>query len=449
MKKKFVLNLFINLILILHLLIILTFLSKLSSSPLEYKNVYVFYLVILFISTLIVIFCIIKNHRKIYLIYFSISLLTLYFFEINIFLKNNKSILDLKIEISKKKNSIFDARSREDYIKHKRLITKNIFPSFTFKNLKKDIEKENIYPLSGISMAQTIMCNENGNFIEFFSDRYGFNNKNEIWDLEKINFILIGDSFVFGNCVTRDQNLLSNLENITNKKGLNLGYENSGTLFQLAIIREFKEIIKKKEIKKLIWLFYDFNDLRDLDIEMENKILRKYLEKKNYSQNYINKQDLKDKILKKIINEKLSKINNKSELKTSNKLINIQNLLQILLFKNLRSKINVKYLLPKNQIDFDENHKKNLGKILYNLKEIEKELGIDLYLFYLPTHTWKSNEEIITFIKNKNVKIIDLYNELYKKQDRWELFPYGLSGHFNPEGYKELSQVIFNFAFKN
>ena len=103
MKKKFVLNLFINLILILHLLIILTFLSKLSSSPLEYKNVYVFYLVILFISTLIVIFCIIKNHRKIYLIYFSISLLTLYFFEINIFLKNNKSILDLKIEISKKK----------------------------------------------------------------------------------------------------------------------------------------------------------------------------------------------------------------------------------------------------------------------------------------------------------------------------------------------------------
>jgi len=109
----------------------------------------------------------------------------------------------------------------------------------------------------------------------------------------------------------------------------------------------------------------------------------------------------------------------------------------------------VKYLLPKNQIDFDENHKKNLGKILYNLKEIEKELGIDLYLFYLPTHTWKSNEEIITFIKNKNVKIIDLYNELYKKQDRWELFPYGLPGHFNPEGYKELSQVIFNFAFKN
>ena len=59
---------------------------------------------------------------------------------------------------------------------------------------------------------------------------------------------------------------------------------------------------------------------------------------------------------------------------------------------------------------------KNLGKILYNLKEIEKELGIDLYLFYLPTHTWKSNEEIITFIKNKNVKIIDLYNELYKNR---------------------------------
>lgn len=449
-KKKGKLRLILYSILIIHILFLVILFNKILFSSEIYRKVYLVYVFILILSIAIIIYCIYKNLIKFYLAYFIIFVITAYFFEIRIFHTNSKNIIDLKEEISSKNGLIFDSRSRERYLKDRRIEEKNIFPSIRFKNLNLELKEKSIYPLSGVSMTQTILCNENGNFIEFFSDRFGYNNNDEVWDLKEIDFILIGDSFVLGNCVNREKNLLSNLEKLTNKRGLNLGYENSGPLMQYATIREFKEIIVKKKINKIIWLFYDFNDLRDLEIEMKTRILNQYLENKNFSQNLINKQSVKDSILKKIINNKLSVISSLNKnLDRNDKAIKIQNFKEILILKNLRSKINVKYLLPKNKISFDKNDQKNINKIFNNIKEIEKDLGVDLILFYLPTHTWKSNDEIIQIIKNKKIDVVDLYTELYEKKNRWDLFPYSLPGHFNPYGYKELSQIIFNFAFKD
>ena len=56
-----------------------------------------------------------------------------------------------------------------------------------------------------------------------FSNNYWFNNDDNIWDSEDLDFVLIGDSFTHGACVTRDQNIAGKLISL-GYKTLNLGY---------------------------------------------------------------------------------------------------------------------------------------------------------------------------------------------------------------------------------
>ena len=72
----------------------------------------------------------------------------------------------------------------------------------------------NFLPLSGLSNSLTLNCNENGYYSIFKSDKYGFNNPNEIWGNKKLDLVLLGDSFVMGNCVNKPNDLKSILKKI-------------------------------------------------------------------------------------------------------------------------------------------------------------------------------------------------------------------------------------------
>ena len=84
-----------------------------------------------------------------------------------------------------------------------------------------DVGSEKILTFSGVSFAKTIMCNENGYYSIYDSDRFGFNNPDDQWD-QDLDFLLIGDSFVNGACVNRPNDIGSNLRKF-NLNGLNLG----------------------------------------------------------------------------------------------------------------------------------------------------------------------------------------------------------------------------------
>ena len=66
---------------------------------------------------------------------------------------------------------------------------------------------KSIFYLSGISNSKTIYCNENGYFSIYQSDRFGFNNPDDEWDSNEIEFLLLGDSFTHGACVNRPDDL--------------------------------------------------------------------------------------------------------------------------------------------------------------------------------------------------------------------------------------------------
>ena len=225
-----------------------------------------------------------KNiENNIYLIFFSI-LLSLYILEAGLILFDNyqkKEEISKKIKLYKEETGKdYDTRKKIKVYRELKKKNKRIGVSYHRKYFKKNNE---IFPLSGLSHAKTINCNEGGFFSLYESDRYGFNNPDKEWNKKNIEFLLVGDSYGHGACVNESNTIAGNLRKFNqNKFGIiNLSYNGNGTLTEYAGLREY---ISDLKVKKVIWLFFH-NDLLNLSDEINNPILKLYLDDKNFSQN--------------------------------------------------------------------------------------------------------------------------------------------------------------------
>ena len=99
--------------------------------------------------------------------------------------------------------------------------TKNDNLTIFYRNFVKDINGDTIFPLSGLANKETVLCNENGYFSQYLSDRYGFRNDDNLWDMD-LDWVLLGDSFVHGSCVNNNQTIHHHLKNGLGQKNIKL-----------------------------------------------------------------------------------------------------------------------------------------------------------------------------------------------------------------------------------
>ena len=112
---------------------------------------------------------------------------------------NNREI---KKKLSSKYNYSFDERFIYEYVRDENL--KTIFGNSPTKYVSlENISDYNFIPLSSFSNEKIYLCNETGEHSFYQSDRYGFNNIDEIWEEKIADLILIGDSFVTGSCTNK------------------------------------------------------------------------------------------------------------------------------------------------------------------------------------------------------------------------------------------------------
>ena len=183
-----------------------------------------------------------KTYKANILLTFISILITLYLCEAFLTIKQNKKTLAHKIKIYKKKTGLdYDLRSILEIYNDEKKIDKNVTIRYSPKVLLKDNIKlsNNLFPLSGISNSKTIHCNEEGYYSTFYSDRYGFNNPDKVWKNSNVNAIFIGDSFTFGDCVNRPNDIPSVIRDQTASNIINLGYRGNGPLIEYATIREY------------------------------------------------------------------------------------------------------------------------------------------------------------------------------------------------------------------
>lgn len=373
-------------------------------------------------------------------VFFSIFVTELYLAYKNYnYITINPSILD-----EKKKTKInFDNRSKfkifNDLKKEDLDIVMAVPPlSYLFSgNINKEIE---LFPLSGISNSKTIHCNESGYYSIYKSDRYGFNNPDYVWDKNEIDLVIIGDSFAHGACVNRPSDISSNLRKEYNLNVINLGYSSNGPLIEYSTLKEYYF----NNMDKVVWIFFEGNDILDLKFEKKNLILKNYLNNENFTQRLKFKQ------------EKINTLNNQVIL--NEKKFYFKNLIKL---GNLRAAIKKIITSKENNFAFggdlkDEDIFEFLN-IIHKAKKFSDENNLDFYFVYLPDTNRilnaKYNNKTYNVIKNElkkfEIEFIDLKKAMFDKNDNFlDYFPFRQINHFNEIGYEKMSKEIYKFIYE-
>ena len=355
--------------------------------------------------------------------------------------------------IEKNKAKIFEKETGKKYEYRNKILVFNELkkknPNLTSTLVPKHFaisSEQKVVPLGGLSKSKTLHCKENGYFSIFESDRYGFNNPDEEWENDEIEFFLVGDSFTMGECVNRPYDFGSVLRKLSKKSVLNLGYSSNGPMLQFAALWEYLD----KKVNNILWFYFEDNDLQDLKDTMNSKILNNYLDNENFSQSLRLKQEEIDIIVDKTVKEHLKYFQSREEKRKKN---------QILRFIRLdKTKDKVKALMNNNNNQkkkFNEEVFLRFKKILEHSQILAKKNNAELYFIYLPSYQRFSKfgidgdlnqrDELISMVKSLNIKFIDIFKEIEKNElDYKSLFPFGLYGHYNIKGYNEISKIIYD-----
>lgn len=314
---------------------------------------------------------------------------------------------------------------------------------------------------STFSNSSIFTCNENGYYPIVNSDRYGFYNDNEVWE-KPLDIVFVGDSFTAGSCVNIEDNIVYNYKkNFQNKNILNLGTAGSFPLLDLLKLKEYIfHSSQNQKPKKIYWLYYEGNDLRELrnfNIKYKETYLFKYLTNPMFSQDLLYNDKARNTEISKSLDYVLSIIKNKNIQKKPHK----YKFHHFLTMAKIRSLLLNSFFSEKQDIDFEvlnlfENIisqanylvKKNDGELIfvylptierynkykvYNIKVNNKSI-LDIKLRY---------SEVIKMIKKQDVKIIDIKKDIFDKfEDPLELFPQRKHHHYNSKGYKLIADYL-------
>jgi len=397
-----------------------------SGEKRDYYEIYYIISISLIIFSIITFY--INETIKTYIIItLSTIIFTLYVFEGYLSVYGGIGVLQLvkKIKIYKEKTGKrYDTRSSlkvyEDLKKNNESIVFTVGPKY--------YEQKKIYSLSGISNARTIFCNENGYQSIYKSDRYGFNNPNDEWDKKDIEFLLLGDSFIHGQCVNRPHDIASVLRTLSKKSALNLGYRGIGPLTELAILREYL----RPGVKNILWFYFENSDIYDLESELKKQILLNYIKDLNFTQNLNNKQSIIDEVAKK-------------EMKS---IYNRYKSIKLIKLYRLRTKLKERF---RTNTGKQLNVQPEFKEILKQANNLAIKNNSKLYFVYLPHYAlYKINykdpnyESVKKIIKELNIPFIDIHKEVFEKEKKpLELFPFQTYNHYTLEGYQKISEKIY------
>ncbi len=315
---------------------------------------------------------------------------------------------------------------------------------------------ERIMPIGGIAQVKTIFCNESGEYAVYQSDKYGFRNPPGIWDGENAGMAIIGDSFAQGACVQDGQHA-ADLLRIHQPHTINLGVSGAGPIIELAALREYAMPI---QAKRVLWFYFEGNDFLDLQDEKGNEFLIQYLTVPTFTQNLMARQEIIDRVRPQFIGAIESAIADSQPSQQENRR-------KFIALFQLRRLLNLTFT-PLNAIDpaasdggerhyatAIEEHPDNLElmrTIFAAAEQVTANWGSDLVIVYIPawerfndpTIVEKSYHrmDMLEIWEELGIEVIDILPAMQSHPDPLSLYPYRLKGHFNPAGYRFLTDII-------
>ena len=160
--------------------------------------------------------------------------------------------------IAKQMGVSYDTRTKIEVLYDLRDSGVEAFPNVHPVDLFRDITTKNglstrngmIFPLSGISNKLMVQSNENGYWMMYTGDKYGFHNSNDVYQDNIVEILITGDSFAEGWSVKSEENIGGVLQEI-GFNVVNIGKSGNGPLLEFAALKEYAESLKPKIV---LWL---------------------------------------------------------------------------------------------------------------------------------------------------------------------------------------------------
>ncbi len=301
-----------------------------------------------------------------------------------------------------------------------------------------------LYPFGGVSRKTTVFCNESGKRSVFLSDRYGFNNPDSEWDLPRTEWVITGDSYAQGACVDPGEEIAGQIRSITGESVINLGSSGNGPLIDLAVLKEYAE---SRTPTNVLWVYCEVNDPVDLVEEKEASLLMRYLQP-GFCQGLIQRQtEIDDRLLRYIAEAEVKE--EKAKLKKA-----WTRLVRFLRFSNIRQRLDFDdfdpYVDPYVDPLFHE--------VLKKARDWTVAWGGELYFVYLPDYERYAEDvqnpdlymkrkavssAVVEVVEGLDIPVIDIHQEVFAGHPDWRsLFPLRIGGHYNAEGFSEVSEAI-------
>ncbi|OSM01831.1 hypothetical protein [Magnetofaba australis] len=349
-----------------------------------------------------------------------------------------------RAELAAKRGQPYDARTPLQVIDDARLegdaLSFAFSPSewFDYRRLEPETFA-NIFPLGGLSNTPTLLCNEGGEYALFTADAQGFNN-GEADLAAPLARVLIGDSFTMGDCVAPEQNIAGHLRAALPGGVRNFGVRGSGPLFQLAALSEYAAPLRPKRV---YWLYYEANDLDDLPREMADALLIRYLREPGFSQNLRDRQEEIDGVLGRFFALSEEKIRSRAQPQSKG----LKQVGKFLRLTALKQALGIRLFPPEAPMAPEEG----LIEILQAAQQRTAAWGGEMILVYLPSAERAFDQtpshdyhraRLLQAAQAMALTVLDFTPQLQQETEPERLFPLGLPGHFNGQGYAAVAQMI-------
>ena len=322
------------------------------------------------------------------------------------------------------------------------------------------IDGAEVLPLAAISHRRAVVCNENGEYLTYVTDRYGFHNPPGLWEPGEVDVVALGDSYVQGFCVPPHANFVAGIRE-TYPGTLNLGMQGKGPLFMLATLKEYAAD-RRPEI--VLWFYYEGNDLEDLRRERRLEILRKYLTE-GFTQDLIHRQPAIDGLLGEAAESFLGRSPFSSRLEeigraTVSLARSPERLVRVLKLSELRRRLGLArghFAVPEKVGGLPSDTEKVremreltslLGRILAEAKKSTGEWGGRLYFVYLPTWSRYATapspyrDWVLEGVADAGIPIIDVVEAFEAHGDPLSLFPFRRPLHYNEAGHRLVADAV-------
>ncbi len=291
-----------------------------------------------------------------------------------------------------------------------------------------------LFPLGGVSNKTAVHHNETGRWAIYPSDRHGFNNPDSEWDATKLEWLLIGDSFTEGVAVQPGEDIAGQLRAITHQSAITLGKAGNGPLLEYAGLVEYGKTLAPA---KVLWVYWEGNDLIGLNQEKQNLLLMQYMEDE-FSQNLISRQKEIDAMLV------------QAQLQAREKMLVKSRWMRLYAIRNALGFDRINYDYDDVDVDFDYSL---FANILTKAKAGVESRGSKLYFVYLPQYKrykkvvlndkFRKKSEVIDLVKGLDIPVIDIHQEVFANHpDPLSLFPLRSDGHYTADGYREVTKAI-------